>query len=52
MELLDYSDIRRIRMGGSRQYVNEDGKVVVWVSPMSVRVVLVSSDEPWRRPNE
>ena len=44
----DYSRIRRLRMGGSRQFVNAQGRIVLWVNPMSIRVVLVNDKEPRR----
>ncbi|MCH7841086.1 MAG: hypothetical protein IID38_12745, partial [Planctomycetes bacterium] len=43
-----YSRIRRLRMGGSRQFVNAQGRIVLWVNPMSIRVVLVNDKEPRR----
>lgn len=47
-EAPNYSRIRRLRMGGSRQFVNAQGRIVLWVNPMSIRVVLVNDKEPRR----
>ncbi len=42
----DITKRTRLQVGGSRQFVNDEGRVRVWVNPMSVRVILVSDKEP------
>ena len=42
----DVSKINRLQVGGSRQFVNPQGTVSLWVNPMSVRVVFVNDKEP------
>jgi hypothetical protein len=42
----DISKIMRLQVGGSRQFVNPEGSISLWVNPMSVRVVFVSDNEP------
>ena len=37
----DRTEINRLPVGGSKQFVNREGKIRLWVKPMSVRVVLV-----------
>ncbi|MCH7631649.1 MAG: hypothetical protein IIB59_00425 [Planctomycetes bacterium] len=37
----DPAEIHRLPVGGSKQFVNREGKIRLWVKPMSVRVVLV-----------
>lgn len=37
----DRTDIHRLPVGGSKQFVNRKGKIRLWVKPMSMRVVLV-----------
>ena len=38
--------IEPLRGGGSRQFVNGEGTVRLWVAPMSIRVVFVNDKEP------
>lgn len=40
------TQIKRLRTGGSKQFVDAGGRVRLWVNPMSFRVVLVSEKEP------
>lgn len=40
--------IEPLGVGGSRQFVNPEGKIRIWVAPMSVRVVFVNDKEPRR----
>ena len=42
----DLSKITPLQVGGSRQFVNPEGRISFWVNPMSVRVVFVSDNEP------
>jgi hypothetical protein len=35
-----------LRVGGSRQFVNPQGQVSLWVGPKSVRIILVNDQEP------
>ena len=39
---IDPKEVARLRVGGSRVKANERGEILVWVAPMSVRLVLVS----------
>lgn len=39
---IDYTKIRRLSVGAARQFVNKEGKIRMWLDPMSVRVVLIS----------
>ena len=41
-----YEKIESLGVGGSRQFVNVEGKIRIWVAPMSVRVVFVNDKEP------
>ncbi len=41
----DYSKRAELQVGGSRQFVNDGGRIRVWVNPMSARVVLASGPE-------
>jgi len=40
--------VEALGVGGSRQFVNPEGKVRIWVAAMSVRVVFVNDKEPRR----
>ena len=42
----DISKIMRLQVGGSRQFVSPEGRISLWVNPMSVRVVFVNDNEP------
>jgi len=44
----DAEKIEPLGVGGSRQFVNPEGKIRIWVAPMSVRVVFVNDKEPRR----
>ncbi|MDO8629494.1 MAG: alpha-amylase family glycosyl hydrolase [Phycisphaerales bacterium] len=44
----DTKKIEPLGVGGSRQFVNPEGKIRIWVAPMSVRVVFVNDKEPRR----
>lgn len=44
----DNDKIEPLGVGGSRQFVNSEGKIRIWVAPMSVRVVFVNDKEPRR----
>jgi len=44
----DLSKPERQAFSGSRQFVSDLGEVRLWVEPMSVRIILVSDDEPRR----
>jgi len=43
---VDHTAVRALRTGGSRQFVDPQGKIRLWVNPMSIRVVLVNDNEP------
>jgi hypothetical protein len=43
------ADPKKLLVGGSRQFVNDAGKVSLWVDRMSARLILVNDIEP-RRP--
>jgi len=38
----DSAPFKRLQVGGSKQFVNPQGTISLWVNPMSVRVVLVN----------
>lgn len=40
---IDYTAIRRLSVGAARQFVNKEGKIRMWIDPMSVRVVLITN---------
>lgn len=40
---IDYTAIRRLSVGAARQFVNKEGKIRMWIDPMSVRIVLISN---------
>ncbi len=42
----DHSNVPKLRLGGSRQFVNSDGQISLWVKPRSVRIVLVPDEAP------
>lgn len=42
-------DPKKLPVGGSRQFVNADGQVSLWIDPMSARIIFVNDIEP-RRP--
>jgi cyclomaltodextrinase / maltogenic alpha-amylase / neopullulanase len=44
----DHTKIAPLPVGGGRAFVNKEGKVRLWVAPMSIRVVLVNDKEPRR----
>ncbi len=44
----DPAKVEPLGVGGSRQFVNNDGLIRLWVAPMSVRVVFVNDKEPRR----
>jgi glycosidase len=44
----DTEKVEPLGVGGSRQFVNPEGKIRIWVAPMSVRVVFVNDKEPRR----
>jgi len=38
----DLTKLAPLHMGGSRQFVDAEGRISVWVNPMAVRVVLLN----------
>jgi len=43
------ADPKKLLVGGSRQFVNPQGNVSLWVDPMSARLIFVSDVEPRRK---
>ena len=41
----DYTKTARLRVGGTRQFANDLGKMSLWMAPMSVRIALLNDDE-------
>ncbi|MHC4696986.1 MAG: alpha-amylase family glycosyl hydrolase [Planctomycetota bacterium] len=42
---IDYTKTARLRVGGTRQFANDLGKMSLWMAPMSVRIALLNDEE-------